>query len=187
MDETTRRAASERRWRERAASACRSKRQRMVLCESDGMSWLDENPNCARTYADVSLSRDALDPDAATRALDLEPSLALAKGQEMPAGRIGTARRQRTGAWSLSTDNVVRLTSRERHLLHLLDAPATAALHALLSAEDIRAEFFCYWLSATGHGGPEVSPETLGRIAALTPRSASTSMSQSTKRLNAGT
>jgi hypothetical protein len=133
------------------------------------MSWLEENPNCARTYAAFRLLGDALDPDAATRALGLEPSLALAKGQEMPAGRIGPARRQGTGVWSLSTDNILRSTSLERHLLHLLDAlePATAAVHALLSAEDIQADFFCYWLSATGHGGPEVSPETLGRIAAL--------------------
>src|ERR1700677_4910672 len=106
------------------------------------MSSLDENPNCARTYATFRLLGEALDPDAATRALDLEPSLALAKGQEMPAGRIGTARRQRTGVWSLSTDNVVRSTSLERHLLHLLDAlePAGAALRALLSSEDIRAD-----------------------------------------------
>jgi hypothetical protein len=26
------------------------------------------------------------------------------------------------------------------------------------------ADFFCFWLSATGHGGPEVSPGTLARI-----------------------
>ena len=58
------------------------------------MSWLDENPNCAQTYAAFRLVGDALDPDATTRALDLEPTDALAKGQEISAGRIGTARRQ---------------------------------------------------------------------------------------------
>jgi hypothetical protein len=95
----------------------------------------------------------------------------------MPADRVGTVRRQRTGVWSLSTENIVRSTSLERHLIHVLDAlePAASALHALLSAVGIRADFFCCWLSATGHGGPEGSAETLGRIAPSAPRSASTS------------
>ena len=90
-----------------------------MVCQSDGMSWLDENPNCARTYAAFRLAGDTLDPDEITVALELQPSLALKKGQEMPAGRIGPARRQPTGVWSLSTDEVISSTSLERHLLHL--------------------------------------------------------------------
>ena len=44
----------------------------------------------------------------------------------------------------MSTDNAVSSTGLEHHLVHLLDAlePAAAALPALLSAEDIRADFF---------------------------------------------
>jgi Domain of unknown function (DUF4279) len=133
------------------------------------MNWLDENPNCARTYAAFRLVGDSLDPQTGSRALDLEPNLARAKRRKIAAGRIGRARRQRTGVWSLSTENIVNSTSLERHLLHLLEAvePAYAALHRLRRDESLRADFDCYWLSATGNGGPELSPETLGRIAAL--------------------
>lgn len=133
------------------------------------MNWLDENPNCARTYAAFRLVGDGIDPQTVSRALDLDPSLARAKGEEIPAGRIGRARRQRTGVWSLSTENLLDSTSPERHLVHLLDAvePASAELHRLRATDNLQADFFCYWLSATGHGGPEVSPETLGRIAGL--------------------
>lgn len=133
------------------------------------MSSLEENPNCARTHAAFRLVGDGLDPDAATQVLGLEPSVARAKGQDIPAGRVGPARRQRTGVWLLSTDGVVSSTSLERHLIHLLESiePAGAALDTLRRNEDISADFFCYWVSATGHGGPEVSPATLNRIAAL--------------------
>jgi hypothetical protein len=88
----------------------------------------------------------------------------------LPAGRHGkTARRQRTGIWLLHSDRAVGSTSLERHLIYLLDAvePAALALDAVRSQYDLRADFFCYWLSATGHGGPEISPLTLARIAAL--------------------
>jgi hypothetical protein len=28
------------------------------------------------------------------------------------------------------------------------------------------ADVFCYWVSATGNGGPDLSPQVLGRLAA---------------------
>jgi hypothetical protein len=88
---------------------------------------LDENPNCARTYATFRLAGDTLKPDEVSAALGLTPTHAVAK------------RRQRTGVW----------------------------LKALRREHELRGDFFCYWLSASGHGGPEVSPTTLARIAAL--------------------
>jgi hypothetical protein len=50
------------------------------------MTWLDENPNCARTRAAFRLVGDAPDPDAVTRLLAVTASLALTKGQELSAG-----------------------------------------------------------------------------------------------------
>ncbi len=55
-----------------------------ILCESSGVTSLDENPNCAKTYASFRLIGDALDIDVVTRALNREPDLALTKGQEFP-------------------------------------------------------------------------------------------------------
>lgn len=94
-------------------------------------------------------------PTPLSRALELEPSLACAKGEEIPAGRIGRARRQRTGVCSLSTEKVVNSTSLERLLVHLRSASLSQRPRhfAARAAENLRADFFCYWLSATGHGG----------------------------------
>ena len=133
------------------------------------MTSLDENSNCARTYATFRLFGDALHLDEVTAALAVQPTRALAKDEEIPAGREGKARRQRTGMWLLGTEDKLESTSLERHLIHLLDAiePAARALNALRTQCDLRADFFCYWLSATGNGGPEVSAATLARMAAL--------------------
>jgi hypothetical protein len=121
------------------------------------MTALDENPNCARTHATFRLTGDSLDPDEISAALGI------------PAGRGGTIRRQRTRVWLLASEHTVESTSLERHLIHLLDAiePAAATVDTLRREYDLRADFFCYWLSATGHGGPELSPDTLRRIAEL--------------------
>jgi Domain of unknown function (DUF4279) len=102
--------------------------------------------------------------------LGLTPTRTFAKGQEVPVGRKGkTTRRQRTGVWLLGTEDRVESTSLERHLIHLLDAVehATPALARLRAQRGLTVDFFCFWESATGHGGPEVSPDTLARIAAL--------------------
>lgn len=131
---------------------------------------LHETANCARTYATFRLAGDALKPDEVSAVLGLTPTRGLAKDQEVPVGRKGkTTRRQRTGIWLLDTAHSVESTSLERHLIHLLDAiePAAAALQALRDKHELDADFFCFWESATGTGGPEFSPSTLTRIAAL--------------------
>jgi Domain of unknown function (DUF4279) len=131
---------------------------------------LDENPNCARTYATFRLMGDALKPDEVSDVLRVTPTKALAKDELIPVGRKGKAtRRQLTGVWLLTSETALESTSLERHLIHLLDVlePAARALDALRRQHDFGADFFCYWLAATGHGGPLVSPATLARIAAL--------------------
>ncbi len=138
--------------------------------DPDGVRSVDENPNCARTYATFCLAGDALKPDEVSAALGLTPTWALAKHDEIPVGRKGkTTRRQPTGVWLLRTDDTVDSTDLERHLIYLLDAvePASHSLAALRRHDDLKTDFFCFWLSATGHGGPVISPATLARIAAL--------------------
>ncbi len=134
---------------------------------------LDENPNCARTYASFRLTGDALDPEVVTTTLGIKPMRALAKNQAIPTIRRGNGtRRQRTGVWALTSQGIMSSTSLERHLIYLLDAiePAATPLDTLRVEHNLQADFFCYWLSATGHGGPELSPRTLDRIAALDAR-----------------
>jgi hypothetical protein len=102
-----------------------------VLWDVITLASLDENPLCARTSASFRLAGDALRPGAVSAALDLTPTFARAKDEEIPAGRVGKARRQRSGVWLLSSEHVVDSTSLEVHLIHLLDANTCPASRLL--------------------------------------------------------
>jgi hypothetical protein len=78
---------------------------------------------------------------------------------------------------SQSGENAFRITSKghidstdlEDHLIDLLELlePIAKGLEVLRNEEGFEFEFFCYWESATGQGGPVVSSNTLGRMAQL--------------------
>jgi hypothetical protein len=64
---------------------------------------------------------------------------------------------------------MVESTSVERHIRYLLDLlePHSDTLLHIMTEQELKADFFCLWVSAEGHGGPMLSPETMRRIAAL--------------------
>ena len=131
------------------------------------MNSLQENGNCLLAHATFRVLGKELDPDEVTRALGLEPTQSLRSGQLVPTPtRI---RRQETGVWLLKSEGRVGSTSLERHLVHLLDLlePGLPALDELRRTRGLTTDFFCFWLSATGHGGPIFSAELLSRVAAI--------------------
>lgn len=77
--------------------------------------------------------------------------------------------RQPTGVWLISSKDSLESTSVERHLLFLLDLLESRLtdVGAVRSEADLTADFFCYWVSATGNGGPAIPPPTLSRVPAL--------------------
>jgi hypothetical protein len=135
------------------------------------MSSLDENPNCRSTWATFRLLGDRLITDEVTRRTGIEPTFASDKGALRSTGRKKKSKTitQRTGAWYLSSEGQLQTTSVERHLIWLLDQiePARETFLEIAETHDAIADFFCYWLSASGHGGPEVSAGALARISRL--------------------
>lgn len=125
----------------------------------------EENPNCLRTHVTFRLAGADLNPAQVSSLLELEPSEAFARGEQVD---ILTQPAQ-TGIWSLSTQDLLSSTSPEKHLEFLLDRlePAATRLLELVNAQALQVDFFCYWLSATGHGGPVLSPDILRRISNL--------------------
>lgn len=115
---------------------------------------------------------DGLISAEVTRALGVEPDVALDKGHvhwdKTFDPRTGEPRVQRTGVWSISSEEL-QTTNNERHLCFLLDRiePSAVALRKVVERQGLVANFFCYWVSATGEGGPELSPDVLSRIADL--------------------
>jgi hypothetical protein len=114
------------------------------------------------------LGGDRLAPEAVERATGLVADFAAAKGD---VRRSSTAReiRQRTGVWLVTSEGRVESTSVERHLIYVLEKvePAKEELLAVAREQGLTADFFCYCVSATGHGGPEIGADTLRRISEL--------------------
>lgn len=125
-----------------------------------------ENPNCKRTYATFRLLGDLLNPSDITSRLGITPSKAFAKGETWDKTGI---RQCTTGIWKLSSKDELMTTNLERHLVFLLNRLEPVTLEIIKIADELSLEtdFFCYWLSATGHGGPEFSPGVLRRISNL--------------------
>jgi hypothetical protein len=125
-----------------------------------------ENPNCKRTYVTFRLLGDLLSPSNITSRLGIAPSKAFAKGEMWDKAGI---RQCTTGIWKLSSKDELMTTNLERHLVFLLERlePVTLEIIKIADERSLETDFFCYWLSVTGHGGPEFSPGVLRRISNL--------------------
>ena len=128
----------------------------------------EDNPNCEQTYASFRLAGDRLIAAEVTRRLGLEPDFVAEKGEIRSAGKARSVA-QPIGVWSITSRHALETTSIERHLLFLLQRldPVSDAIQETVERQKLEAVFSCYWLSATGHGGPGLTPETLRRIADL--------------------
>lgn len=124
---------------------------------------LAENSNCQETYASFRLGGHALNTGEVTTRIGLAPDFAIERGERRQGDDV------RGGVWLLGTRGRLESTNVERHLILLLDMlePRRDEVLAVAAEQGLSLDFFCFWVSATGHGGPEVSPETLARIAAL--------------------
>ena len=71
------------------------------------------------------------------------------------------------GIWTLTSEEQVGSTDLQQHIEWLLDRlePVRDSLQALLAGPAYHADVFCFWESATGHGGPAFSAAFLRRFA----------------------
>jgi hypothetical protein len=83
-------------------------------------------------------------------------------------GRSRRAKPAQINGWFLTSKFAVVSRDTRRHLDWLLDhlAGREDALK-LLQSEGCRMDICCFWASASGHGGPTLSPHQLKRLAAL--------------------
>lgn len=123
----------------------------------------DDYATCEQTYATVRIYD--VDSDHVTNLLGIIPS------SSQPGGRIsvrGGESAKRPKGWFLSTEGAIESRDVRRHLDWLLDKlmPQRDAL-AELRRRGATVDICCYWLSASGHGGPTISPAQSAKLAAL--------------------
>ena len=126
---------------------------------------LPENPNCASTHASFRLAGDGLICALVESRTGLTGDFGADKDQ-LRRSQTGRGTRQPTGVWYISSKDRVGSTSLERHLLCVLEIvePAKRELLEVAAEQSLSIDFYCYWVSATGQGGPAVSAETMRRL-----------------------
>jgi hypothetical protein len=125
----------------------------------------DEWPTCDRTYATFRLYHADLDPEDVSTQLGLVPSATQRRGAPVPSSR---GRLAPIGGWFLSTKGVIDSRDVRRHVDWLLERLAPRAATLVRYRESgYRADIFCSWYSAQGHGGPALSPPQLALLAKL--------------------
>ena len=125
---------------------------------------VSDYPTCERTYATLRIYHESLDPDEVTKRLRIEPTDWQRRGESRKAG----SRPAKLHGWFLSSDGEVESRDVRLHLDWLLSriAPQADAILALQS-DGCRMDVSCYWVSASGHGGPSVRPTQMGELARL--------------------
>jgi hypothetical protein len=122
------------------------------------MRKIDMKP-CPLAHATFSLSGDRVTPDFWTNYFDVEPDLAITKGDPVadPTGQ-GRVLTRPTGVWSVRSRENIRSDSLEPHLRYLVLRLALPRqnLRALVEQANARMRFFCYWNNASGDRIPDI-------------------------------
>lgn len=129
---------------------------------------LPKNDNCLETHASFNLSGDNLSPDLITKILNVPPSYCVKKG-DTHTGPYVRGHKAGTGVWFISTKGKLKSTNLEEHLLYLLKkiGNPSSNFYKLVKELRLRVMFRCFFMSATGQGGPDISIETLKKIVNL--------------------
>jgi len=130
------------------------------------MVYDDGYPTCAETYATLRIYPGDLDPSSVTERLAIEPSTWQRRGESQRI--MGVPKVATINGWFLSSEGRIVSRDSRRHLDWLLDQIAAKApsLRSLRD-EGSRIDICCKWLSASGHGGPTLSPTQMRRLAEL--------------------
>jgi hypothetical protein len=128
----------------------------------------DQYPTCDRTDVELRIYPGDRDPDWVTAVLGIRATSVNRKG-ERHTSAIGRVRTTPKNGWFLSSAGKVASKDARRHLDWLLDAlePAQEQLRSLVEDDGIRVSVICVWWSASGHGGPILSPAQMSRLADL--------------------
>ena len=124
----------------------------------------DEYATCKATFATFRLYHPDLDAGAITAKLGVQPTRTQLRGvAPRDGGRVAV-----TGGWFLSSEESVSSRDVRRHLDWVLDQ-LTPVAHELaaLQAAGYEADVSCYWLSASGHGGPGIRPSAAAKLVSL--------------------
>lgn len=122
----------------------------------------DDYPTCASTCATLRIYPGSISPDEITARLHVAPS-STQNAEARPPGVKDCA-----SGWFLTSEDAIASKDVRRHLDWILDQIGDkATVFASLRDDGVCADISCYWLTASGHGGPSLWPRQMAVLAAL--------------------
>jgi hypothetical protein len=123
---------------------------------------------CVRTAAQFRVYPGEMATGLVTRALGLQPTTTQDVGA-VYRNSLGLERRGKINAWILSSESQVNSLDFQVHLDWLLDRlmPAKTEIKSLQEHSGITMFVACIWWSASDGGGFALSPDEMGKLAAL--------------------
>jgi hypothetical protein len=126
------------------------------------MKYNHKYSSCSRTYSTLRIYTNESPPDIATKILKIKPSSISRPETKGPAGR------RYVNGWFLTTQGKLKSRDSRRHIDWILDKIEPASKKILeMQKNGISIDICCFWGSATGNGGPTISPEQMARLAKL--------------------
>ncbi len=124
------------------------------------MKYIDDYSACNRTYATLRMYPKTLSPEEITAKLNINPTRTSKAG----GGSLG----KHVNGWYLSTQEEIQSKDSRRHIDWLIDQLEPSSIQILeLQKNEIKIDIMCFWESASGNGGPTLSPPKMKRLADL--------------------
>jgi hypothetical protein len=123
------------------------------------MKYNHKYQSCTRTYSTLRIFPKNAHPDVITNLLKIKPTRISIAGPTGPIGRIVVS------GWFLTTQGKLKSKDSRRHIDWLLDKiePVSEQILAL-QKQGMSMDISSFWGSASGNGGPTISPEQMTRL-----------------------
>ncbi len=113
----------------------------------------DNYTTCSATFATLRIYPGELSVEEVTSLLNIEPTSTQA-AEERPRGV-----RNRPAGWFLTSEGAVESRDVRRHVDWILDQIENKSdVFQAFRKSEVQAGISCYWVSASGHGGPSLWP-----------------------------
>ena len=125
------------------------------------MIYDDDYATCKRTYATLRIYPGDSGPEYVTKALGIEPTRIQLAATTSASGKPI----RRINAWFLSTKDVLESRDTRRHL-DWIASKLSGKENVLVRLKEsgVIMDISCFWLSASGHGGPILSPMQMRKL-----------------------